>query len=100
VHIEIRYFDECPSWRALQESVEAIARGRELDATVTLTRVDTREAAEQLAFRGSPTILIDCEDPDDPDAPVGLSCRIYRTDEGFAGRPSDAEVETALMQRL
>ena len=52
--------------------------------------VDTVEEAERVGFLGSPTILIDGTDPfDAPGATPGLSCRLYRTDTGFASpRPS------------
>jgi hypothetical protein len=34
-------------------------------------------------------MLINGVDPfADPDAPVGLSCRVYRTDDGPAGSPT------------
>ena len=34
-------------------------------------------------------MLVDGRDPfADPDAPVGLACRLYRTEEGLAGSPT------------
>lgn len=69
-----------------------------LDATsVSYERVDTPEDAERRHFRGSPTILIEGEDPfADDDAPVGLSCRIYQTETGPAGAPSVRQLTDAL----
>ncbi|MEE8330577.1 MAG: thioredoxin family protein, partial [Acidimicrobiia bacterium] len=55
------------------------------------------EAAAAADFRGSPTIVIAGLDPfSDPDAPVGLSCRVYRTDDGYAGSPSLDQLRGAL----
>ncbi len=52
-------------------------------------KVDSLEEAERLSFRGSPTGLIDGEDPfADPTAPVGLSCRLFPTPTGLAGAPT------------
>ena len=52
-------------------------------------QVTTPEQAQSTGFRGSPTVLVDGRDPfADPDAPVGLSCRVYRTDAGLAGAPT------------
>jgi hypothetical protein len=42
-------------------------------------------------------VLIDGVDPfADPDAPIGLSCRVYRTDTGFAGSPTFDQLEDAI----
>lgn len=60
-----------------------------LDEAVTLTAVPTPEDAERLGFRGSPTILIDGEDPfADEAAPVGLACRVFATPDGLRGAPT------------
>ena len=57
----------------------------------------TPEEAEAVRFRGSPTILVNGQDPfADPDAPVGLSCRVYRTDAGLAGAPTVEQLLTVL----
>ena len=59
--------------------------------------IETPEAAEQYGFRGSPTIIIDGSDPfADPDAPIGLSCRVYATEDGYAGSPSLDQLRAAL----
>lgn len=51
--------------------------------------VDTAEEAEATGFHGSPSIIVDGVDPfADPDAPFGLSCRVYQTPDGFAGSPT------------
>ena len=90
--------DECPNAdlgrRRLAEALETL----DLDPTiVTFTTVHTTEEAERLRFRGSPSILIDGVDPfADQAAPVGLSCRIYRTEHGFEGAPSVAALAEVL----
>ena len=97
VDIEIRYSDDCPNWQVVDDSIRRLIEELGLEANVMLTVIDTPERAEELSFRGSPTILIDGTDPwEEPDAPVGLSCRIYRTESGLAGAPTAAQLEDAL----
>jgi hypothetical protein len=61
---------------------------------LTLRRVQTPEQAELLSFRGSPTVLVNGEDPfAEPAAPV----RLYRTADGLTGAPSVDEL-TAVLQ--
>jgi hypothetical protein len=97
MEIEIRYFDGCPNWKATSTLLHAIIEEMGLEATVLTRRVETPEKAEALGFHGSPTVIISGEDPfADGDSPVGLACRIYRTETGFAGAPSAAQLRAAL----
>jgi hypothetical protein len=92
------YFEDCPNWRIADARLkEALARvGTDPDA-VTYEQVTTVERAEALAFRGSPTILIDGADPfADPDAPAGLACRVYRTESGVQPAPTVDQLRAVL----
>ena len=100
VDIELRFFDDCPNWKTTFSLLEQIVDDLGLDAILTTTRVATPEDAETLGFLGSPTVLIDGEDPfDDGNAPVGLACRIYRTEAGLKGAPSASQLREALSTR-
>jgi hypothetical protein len=95
--IRLQYFDNCPNWRVAEARLaEALARLG--DTTVVVReRVDTPEAAQRAGFRGSPTILIDGTDPfADADAPVGLTCRIYRTGTGTEPAPTVEQLTLVL----
>ena len=60
-----------------------------------------RGELEELGFRGSPTILINGDDPFlDTDAPVGLSCRIYAANEGYRGNPPECELRAAIARSI
>jgi hypothetical protein len=98
MQITLRYFDGCPNWRVAEERLlEALGDVGGPEATISYERVDTPEDAERLGFRGSPTLLVDGEDPFAEDnGPVGLACRIYRTGEGPQGAPSMAQLRAAL----
>lgn len=91
--------DGCPNAViARQRLTEAFDRLGLDPAAITYATVDSGDAAERLGFRGSPSILINGTDHfAGHDSPVGLSCRIYRTDTGIDGAPSVDQL-TALLR--
>jgi len=98
VRISLLYFDGCPNWHLADERLRQalVAVGRS-DAVVEHVKVSTPQEAEVVQFRGSPTMLVDGRDPfGDPDAPVGLACRLYRTDQGMAGSPTVEQLVAVL----
>jgi hypothetical protein len=59
--------------------------------------IDSPEAAERARFHGSPTILIDGRDPfGNENGPFGLSCRVYETEDGPQGAPTEAQLRKLL----
>ena len=90
VSVTLLYSEDCPNWRIADERLrEALARAGRDDVRVEHHQVNTLQQAEAAGFRGSPTVLIDGRDPfADPDAPAGLSCRVFRTEAGLAGAPT------------
>ncbi|MGH2594709.1 MAG: thioredoxin family protein [Actinomycetota bacterium] len=101
MRLTLQFFDGCPNWHVARERLGEALRGFGRDeASVELQRVESEEDAERLSFRGSPTILIDGRDPFAvADAPVGFSCRVYVTDDGFDGSPSVAQLREVLAGR-
>ena len=96
--ISLLYFDGCPNWHVADERLHAalVAVGRPDDG-VGHVLVSTPEEAEAAQFRGSPTVLVNGRDPfADPDAPVGLACRLYRTEEGLSGSPTVEQLVAVL----
>lgn len=96
--ISLLYFDGCPNWHVADERLRAalVAVGRSDDA-VEHVLVSTPAEAEAAQFHGSPTVLVDGWDPfADPDAPVGLACRLYRTEQGVAGSPTVEQLVAVL----
>lgn len=95
MNLELLYFDDCPNWKVAAERLDDVAGGRGL--TVDRRLVTTQEEAEGVGFRGSPTILVNGEDPFAAgDEPVGLACRVYQTPDGPAGSPTTEQLEAAL----
>ena len=93
--VTLLYFDGCPGWQVAAERLETLTD--EYGFNVAYRKVETPEAAEELGFRGSPTVLIDGRDPfAEGDEPVGLSCRLYQTPDGQAGAPTVEQLRGAL----
>jgi len=98
MNVTLLYFDDCPNWR----QTDTLLDGLRVEYGFSLDRreVRTPEEAARLGFRGSPTVLIDGADPfADPEAPVGLSCRIYQGPEGLTGSPAEAMLRAVLEGR-
>ena len=96
--IEILYFDGCPSYRAVEQTLRGVLAERGIGAEVDLVAVDTDEEASRRRFPGSPTVRVDGEDPFPvPDrAGYALGCRMYATPEGLRGSPTAEMLKEAL----
>ena len=96
--ITIQYFDGCPHWRQADERVRNVLRRLSRDdVSLDYELIDSPEVAERVGFRGSPSILFDGRDPFvTGDEPIGMSCRVYRTEEGAQGAPTEREIAAAL----
>ena len=98
--VRLLYFEDCPNWRVAEARLkEALLNvGADPDGVIYEV-VTTLEQAETLGFRGSPTILIDGTDPfAEPDAPAGLTCRIYRTAMGVQPAPTVEQLQAVLIR--
>ena len=84
------HFDGCLNWQLADERLrEALAWAGRDGVRGQHRLVTTAEQAEAAGFRGSPTVLIDGQDPfADPGAPAGLSCRMLRTEAGLTEAPT------------
>ena len=100
--LTLLYFDGCPHWREGHSRLrEAMGRVGLPDEALTLEAVETDERAQALGFHGSPTFLIDGEDPfGDSSAPVALACRVYPSETGLSGSPSAQQLVDQILQRL
>lgn len=94
--ITLLYFDDCPNWKIADERLAVIAADRP-DLRVSRRLVETLEEAERVGFHGSPSILVDGVDVfAEPDAGVGMSCRVFHTPDGLAGAPTVEQLRAAL----
>ncbi len=98
MRIEFLYWEGCPSHPEALARLRAVLRQEGLPDAVEIIRVDTEEEAAARSFPGSPTIRINGADIQPPgDNPIGLSCRVYHTDDGrVTPLPTEAMIRRAL----
>jgi hypothetical protein len=102
VRVTIQYFDGCPHWKLADERVKRVLRNlsRE-DVQLDHQLIDSAETATSVGFHGSPTILFDGRDPFATGSePVGLTCRVYRTEQGVQGAPTETQLQDVLARDL
>lgn len=96
MRVIIQYFDGCPNWQITDAHLRQLSRVHQIEVDYEL--IDSIEKAEEAGFRGSPTVLIEGVDPfSKKEAPVGLACRIYQTDDGPVGSPTLRQLQDALL---
>ena len=65
------------------------------DVEVRHECVGSEQHAMAVAFRGSPTVLVNGRDPFGDGGAVGLACRRYATEHGVDGAPSVTQLAAA-----
>jgi hypothetical protein len=98
--VEILYFDGCPNPNPAIALVERVGRELGFEPQIRLVNVPDAEAARRLRFLGSPTIRVggrDIEPGAEERSDFALSCRVFRTEQGFAGLPDERWLREALL---
>lgn len=102
MELSLLYTEDCPN-RSLAQArlVAALARIGQSDQAIDLVLITSVDEADELPFKGSPTILVDGVDPWAPTGPAlgGLACRMYRIDGQASGAPSVEEIVQALTRK-
>jgi hypothetical protein len=97
--VELLYFDGCPNYGEARASIERIAAEDDVMIDLRLVEVTSPEVAEAMRFLGSPSVRVNGRDvepgADDRETFV-LACRVYQTEDGIGGQPSDAWIRAAL----
>jgi hypothetical protein len=97
VRVTVQYFDGCPHWQVADQRLKTVLAVRRDDIHVEYQLIDSAEKAEQAGFHGSPSILIDGHDPFvTGEEPIGLTCRVFHTERGREGSPSEDQLRAAL----
>ena len=101
MHVELLYWDGCPSHPQALRDLQAAMRDLGLDPdTIEVRHIATDDAADGERFVGSPTIRIDGVDVSDPgDEPVGLTCRVYYLRDGRVSPVPDPDDLRDAMRR-
>lgn len=99
MRLTILHVRDCPNVATLEDRLAEVLAGRD-DVDVQRRLVDTDESARELGMTGSPTLLVDGDDPfAEPRRSSGLSCRLYRDENGqLAGAPSVDQLRRALAE--
>ena len=99
--VTIQYFDGCPHWKLADDRVRRVLEGASIDdVTLEYELIDSPERAERVGFHGSPTILVDGRDPFVTGIEqIGMSCRVFRTEDGIQGAPTEAELRKLLLNK-
>lgn len=100
--IEFLFWRDCPSHERALEMLREAMREQDIDdSELRVTEIPTDDAATEHDFPGSPTILVDGIDVQDPgDQPRGLNCRVYRKRDGrISPLPDPADIADALAGR-
>jgi hypothetical protein len=97
VKVQLLYFDGCPHWTAMEERLRQALVHAGNSQLIERVLVETPEAADELRFAGSPSILLDGRDPfPTPSKKFGLTCRMYPTPGGPAGTPTVDQLVAAI----
>lgn len=98
MRLEILQVSDCPKVSLLQSRIADADAGQQIDVTITHRVVGDQALATEVGMMGSPTLLIDGEDPSTQAGLVpSVSCRLYPTDTGgIDGAPSVAALGAAL----
>jgi hypothetical protein len=101
MRVEVLYFDGCPTYKATEKTLRKVLAEEGMDAEVELVTVNTDEEARRLRFPGSPTIRLDGRDlfPVEEREEWLLGCRVYATQEGLRGPPTQEMLRASLAGR-
>ena len=102
LRVEILALAGCPNHERARATVERVAAELGVEPTVEIVEVVDSEAAKTLRFLGSPTVRVngrDVEPGAEKRREFALSCRVYHSEQGFSGQPSEAWIRRALAPR-
>ncbi|WP_460836952.1 hypothetical protein [Nocardioides marmoraquaticus] len=95
--MELLLVPDCPHAGTASEMVQAVLDELGVQGRVITTVVSSDAQAEARGFVGSPTFLLDGQDPfAEPGSSVGLTCRMYRTPAGLGGVPTLSALREAV----
>lgn len=102
MRIEFLFWEDCPSHPDAMKRLREVMAELALDAPIDEMDVRTEDDAGRLGFPGSPTIRVDGQDIDPAGAAQmtpGLTCRIYRLEDGrISPLPSKEMIRRALLR--
>ena len=97
MRIELLCFGGCPGAAEALSTIKRVVAEAELDAK--LVPVDVGAEAHP-GFSGSPTVLVDGEDPFPASCANAVSCRLYETPKGLKSFPTEAMLRTVIRAKI
>ncbi len=97
--LEILQVPGCPNVGLLERRIAEAVAGEQIDVAITHRVLNDQAAATEARMTGSPTLLVDGEDPlTEPGSVAGVSCRLYPVEAAAStdGAPSVAALRAAL----
>jgi len=89
MEVQLLYFEGCPHWTVMEERLRHALVASGEATTIEHYLVNTQEAADRHQFAGSPSVLLDGQDPFPSETGAfGLTCRVSATPHGSAGAPT------------
>jgi len=94
IKIEIQHFRGCPNSPEMISRIKEAIKDNEENVEYIEVLVETNELAEEIKFRGSPTVLINGEDLEGraEQEAASLNCRVYEN-----GLPTVYEIKKIIM---
>ncbi|WP_447948831.1 hypothetical protein [Microbacterium aurum] len=95
--VELLHIVDCPNTDIAETNARAALDALGLGGVpVELVTIRTEAEAAHTQFGGSPTILLDGVDLFPTTPARSLACRVYATGSGYAGAPTQEQIEAAL----
>lgn len=96
--VHVLYNRDCPNWQLVIARVKRVLTDLGLkNGVIEPILIETDAAARDYGFAGSPTVLVDGVELFTSNGPAGaFACRVYPTDDGLAGAPSEQQLKTAI----
>jgi protein-disulfide isomerase len=97
VKVEYQYFEDCPNHSKMQKNPYDALIGIEDKVKLTEIVINSNELANELKFRGSPTLLINGKDLYNMIEPLNpsLSCRVYKN-----GVPNAETIKNRILEEI
>lgn len=93
---ELRIIPDCPNSTAALELFRRALDGESRAADVRVVELSSEEQAHSLNFHGSPSFIAGGRDLLPSNTAPALTCRVYQSEAGLAGLPSQKDLQTAL----
>ena len=99
--ITVLYVEDCPNLEPVMEQLNQIIKNKGCTCEVEAVLVTSEVKAQELGFHGSPTILINGQDPfPHEENASGLTCRRYKNHNSdgnhISGFPSMEDLEKVI----